>query len=494
MTRRGRAAVCAVIASAAVAPSPAAASPFQRSMLQDDARLLSRGAAVRSQTLDELSGLGVDVVKLTLRWRDVAPGGSSRPAGFRADDPAAYPAERWQAYDEAIAAAAARRLEVLVQLSGPAPDWASEGRSRPAGVYRPSPREFGRFAAAVGRRYSGGFAGLPRVSMWSIWNEPNLPRFLLPQRAANRARTPASPHVYRGLLVAAVGGLAATGHAGDTIMIGELLPVGRRSRTTTSSLRPLEFLRELACVDSRYRPFRGRAARLRRCQRFRRLPGNGLAYHPYTQPRRPPLAPPPHPDDATIGQLGRIVRTLDRLGRRGRLGRGMTLHLTEFGYQTDPPDRLHTPLRRVDDYLAEAEYLAFRNPRVGSWSQYPLVDDPLQGSGLLRFGGFQSGLRFADGRAKPGVYAGYRMPIFVRALSGSRVEVFGGLRRADGGGTASVESRAPGSAFAPVPGGSVQLGPRGYFRAFFSLPAARRREFRIVAGGITSRRVRAVRR
>ena len=469
-----------------VCPAPATASPFQRSVMQDDAQLVGRGAAVRERTLDELKSLGVDTVKLTVPWRELAPVGRRKPAGLNAEDPAAYGG--WERYDEAIASAGRRQLDVLLQVSGPAPDWASVGRSQPAGASRPDAGEFGRFARALGTRYSGSYRGLPRVSSWSIWNEPNLPRFLLPQRSSNRDRTPLSPAIYRRLYLAAHAGLRASGHARDTILFGELLPVGRSSTGVRSSLRPLEFLREMLCVDRRYRPLKGSAARARGCMGFHSLPSSGLAYHPYATGGRAPTTRPPHPDDATIGQLSRVVRALDRLGRRGRVARGLTLHLTEFGFQTDPPDRLQTPIRRVDDFLAESEYLAYRNPRVGSWSQYPLVDDAAKGTGLERFSGFQSGLRFADGQAKPDIYQDYRLPLHVRRLSSTRIEVFGGLRTADGGaGTAVVESRLGRAPFTPVAAGTLRLGARGYFRAFFSIPDASRRQFRITSAGVSSR-------
>ena len=471
-------------------PAPAAASPFQRSILQDDAQLLGRGADVRERTLDELKVLGVDVVKMTVSWRELAPGGRRKPGGLNSEDPAAYAG--WERYDAAIASARRRQLDVLLQVTGPAPDWASIGRSEPAGTSRPDADEFGRFTRAVGTRYSGSYQGLPRVSSWSIWNEPNLPRFLLPQRSSDRRRTPLSPAIYRRLYLAAHAGLSASGHERDTILFGELLPVGRSSTGVRSSLRPFEFLREMVCLDRRYRPLRGQAARARGCQGFRSLPSSGLAYHPYATGGRAPTTRPPHPDDATIGQLSRVVRTLDRLGRRGRIGRGLTLYLTEFGFQTDPPDRLQTPIRRVDDFLAESEYLAYRNSRVGSWSQYPLIDDAAKGTGLARFGGFQSGLRFASGQAKPDIYQGYRLPLHVRRISSTRIEVFGGSRNADGGGaSAVVESRLGRAPFAPLATGAVRLGPRGYFRAFFSVPDAARRQFRISAGGVSSPVVRA---
>jgi hypothetical protein len=455
-------------------------------------RTLRMGAAVREATLDELAALGVDTLKITVPWRALAPApeARARPAGFDPADPAQY--EGWGPYDQAVVGARRRGLEVFVGVAGPAPDWATAGRSEPVGVLRPDPEEFGAFVRAVGRRWSGSYEGLPRVGLWSVWNEPNLPRFLLPQRSSSRARTPVAPHVYRRLYLAAHAGLSATGHGEDAILMGELLPIGRNPTSSRSSLRPLEFLREMACVDARMRPFRGRAARARGCTGYRALPGLGVAHHPYTPPAGPRVRPR-HPDDVTIGVLPRLVRALDRLGRARRLPRGMEVWITEFGFQTDPPDDFGARLASVPRFMAQSEWIAARSPRVGSWSQYPLVDDELTGEGVLRFGGFQSGLRFRDGRVKPAVYEAYRRPLWVRDLGRGRVSVFGGVRSGDRSSTpVSIEARLGRGPYRRV--GSAPLGPRGYFSRTLRLSRAPSLTFRFRWGDETSRPVRAARR
>ena len=101
---------------------------------------------------------------------------------------------------------------------------------------------------------------------------------------------PQSPSIYRKLYLAGHAGLSATGHGGDRILLGELMP---RGGTSPKKIRPLVFLRELVCLDSNYRQYRGRAARARGCGKVGRIPTSGLAYHPYTlrggpaDPRRP---------------------------------------------------------------------------------------------------------------------------------------------------------------------------------------------------------------
>lgn len=519
MNRQLTKALITAVTLVAALPAYASARSSQVSVIQDDARVLSGNA--RDGTLDEMKSLGADVVKVTIFWRDVAADKPANP-----EDPNSYPAAKWATYDAAIQGIVARGLQPFVDISGGAPDWATPKKSDPPGAYRPNAAEFGKFAKAVGTRYSGAFAPggapggggpgggppcppaplpcpkpamgdalasiagaapsseptagaaadtLPAVKLWSIWNEPNLPRFLLPQRLGNRSRTPASPHIYRGLYLNARAGLAASGHGGDPILMGELLPVGKSSKTPRSSLRPLEFLRELACVDRRFHAFKGAAAKARGCKGFKAVPVTGLAYHPYALAGGPTRRPP-NRDDATIGTLSRVTRTLDRLRSRHRFSgpRRIPLWLTEFGVQTDPPDFLFgAPIKRVPAYLGLSERLAYRNSRVASYSQYPLVDDSSNS-------GFQSGLRFSNGKPKPGVYTEYKMPIYVTRSGSSSVGFFGGVRAADGGGSVLLESRLGKGKWTKLK--TVKLGQHGYFNVRARASSASKRQYRFAFG------------
>ena len=177
------------------------------------------GTAVRRQTLDEIKALGADAVKFSLEWSSVAPGGATRPANFDATNPAAYPQSGWQRYDDLIADAQARGLRVMVAIAPPAPGWATKKRGDTSGVDRPSAAQLALFSQAVGRRYRD------KIDWWTIWNEPNLPRFLYPQ---SRNGIPYAPHLYRAMVRGAVDGLRRSGNGGDSILFGELLPIGRR--------------------------------------------------------------------------------------------------------------------------------------------------------------------------------------------------------------------------------------------------------------------------
>jgi len=454
-------AIAMLVAAAALAPA-AGASGRQLTIVQDDSLIYRGSAETRERTLDEFQALGADVVKLQVYWNEVAPRGRRKPSGFDGTDPNAY---GWGAYDEAVRGILARGMRPYLALGGRAPDWATARRSRYPGTYRPSAREFERFARAAGQHFSA-------VDVWSIWNEPNLYSWLAPQR---RKRVPVSPSIYRRLYLTGHRGLRDSGHGDDTILLGELMPNGRGA---SNKVAPLEFLREMVCLNGRYRQYRGRAARKRGCRRVGRIPTSGLAYHPYITPGGDDR------DEASIFSLRRVRRTLDALARRGKLPRRTPIWITEFGWQTRPPDPIFgRSIRRVPGLMDLSEWTAFRDRRVASYSQYTLRDDPPRaGRGPLRWSSWQAGLRFRDGRVKRGVYRAFRMPVLVRSLGGSAVEVFGGLRTAAGG-TAQIQSRVRGGRYRSL--GSATLNDAGYFRRVFRVSGASRRKYRITIGDRT---------
>jgi hypothetical protein len=436
----------AMLAAAALAAPVADASTRQLTIMQDDAQVRNRTA----QTLDEFDRLGVDIVKVNLFWDEVAPNRRRKPAGFDGADPADY---SWSNYGQVIDGIVERGMRPFLSLGGRGPRWATGSRGR-RGTYRPNAKEFGRFAEAAGRQF-------PQVDIWSIWNEPNLYSWLSPQR---RKRVPVSPSIYRKLYLAGHRGLRASGND-DTILLGELMP---RGGTDPRKVPPLQFLREMACLDRNYRQYRGRAAKLRGCSRVGRIPTSGFAYHPYTLSGGPKVNEAR--DDAAIGQLGRVRATLDKLARRGKLPRRLKIWITEFGFQTKPPDPFGTPIGRAPNLMDLSEWIAFRNSRVATYAQYTLRDNDF----------WQSGLRRANGRAKRKVYDAFRMPLFVRSLGGNRVEVFGALRSAAGG-SAQVESKPPGGRYRSR--GSAAVNRAGYFRRIFRVTNAVRHTFRVTLDG-----------
>lgn len=435
-------AMLAAAAAALLAPAAALASHTQRSIFEDDSRLLYSGPGVRESTLDELKGLGVDVIHVQLRWDHVAPSpGSRKKPSFNAADPAAYPAGAWSEADSLVRDASARGMGVLLTLTGPGPQWA-EGchvKGRP-GICKPSAKAFASFARAAGTRYSGSYQGLPRVSRWSIWNEPNLYKWLYPQQEKRKGRVvDTSAATYRSLFRAAASSLRATGHRRDSILVGETAPVGTSGGTLARhTTAPATFLRQVFCIDGKGHRLKGRASRAASCgKRYAKLAATGVAHHPYT----PAAACNPRckggRNDITIASLGRLVTLVNQAGRAGRLRRHAPIELTEFGFESDPPDRFSgISLTRQALYINWADALAYRIGQVASVAQYTLWDDSREGT-------FVTGLRRSNGKAKPSLGA-YRMPIFVTAAGRSHVQVFGQARPARGKVRVAVQRKTKG--------------------------------------------------
>lgn len=441
----------------------------------DDNQFIYSDANHVAKALSEIKALGLDRVKVSVVWSLVAPDATStRAPKFDATDPAAYPPGAWARWDRIVTYARSIGLKVYVQIVPPAPAWAL-AKGKPAQGYswshKPSASAFGKFVEAVARRYSGTYVShsakdrpravadlpvtvpgmfptasnpnppIPKVDYWGIWNEPNEAAWLNPQwQTVHGRQLDTAPAMYRRLLDAAYHALSVTGHASDTILTGELAARGW--------IYPIPFMQELYCVNSSNRPLTGRSARDVGCpsagnrSAFRaRHPGlfaaSGLAYHPYSFDT-PPNQPMSDHNWITLANIGRLERTLDRaVAAYGKHpGGGVSIYMTEFGYKSNPPNPfVKTSLTEQATWLNEADYLAYRDRRIKSVSQFLLVDDrPRAGAAVgsrSYWSTFQTGLRYANGKKKP-AYAAYRIPIWIPvARHGSRVTIWGQLRPAD---------------------------------------------------------------
>ena len=353
----------------AINAAPAAASTTQTSVFQADPQVLSNPAG----TLQTLRDLGVNMIRVNVTWNAIAPSplSTKRPAGFNATNPAAYSAGGWAPYDAVVRDAAADHIGVDFTVNGPAPLWATgSGAPKSAtGYFRedwePSATEFGYFVKAVGTRYSGSYkpagsaTALPRVSFWSIWNEPNYGYDIAPQGTGRNQTIPNSPHIYRNLVDAAWSSFQATGHTTrtDKILFGEVTPHGVNAWGVFANMKPLIFLRSLYCVDSNYRELRGSAAKAQGCpttaaasRSFRKqnpalFSASGFAAHPYEE-ASPPNVPthlcgsklcagaPSDPDFADLPEVPRLERTLDRLNGIYGSHTHYSVWSTEYGFRT----------------------------------------------------------------------------------------------------------------------------------------------------------------
>ena len=403
--------VLAVVLVAALAvlamPASAAAAGGVEIGMEDERLLLSdpwKSPAVVAAWRD----LGVDVVRLHAGWARTAPAGRRRPRGFDGADHRSR-RYRWEALDRAIGLVRDNGMRVMLTVTGPGPVWTSRARSRRRAAYDPDPRAFAGFARAVATRYGDD------VDRYLIWNEPNLT--IAPRTECSgspRRCVPVAPHMYRGLVRAAAPAIRRA-DPGAEIVIGELAPL-----RLSGALGPISFLREMACVTDRYERIRGG-----RCRRFRPVRADALGHHPHSRRRAPDRGNPAR-DSAQMGNLSRLLGVVDRLTRLRRLqarrGGRLPLRLTELGYQTSPPDRYIgvSPARQAR-YLQKVAYLAWRNPRVKTVTQYQWEDEQVRRAGKAfskAFAGWQSGLHFFDGRPKPAL-AAFARP-FVALEDGSR--------------------------------------------------------------------------
>jgi hypothetical protein len=418
----------AVLAALGHATTAHAAGP--QLGIADDRVLLGGGPAAQ-QAVQEWTKLGVQQVRVTAMWNRIAPSPRSktRPAGFNAADPNAA-GYNWAALDGALSLLAANGIKPILMVTGPGPYWGSQHPSHKSGTYYPSPSAFGSFAKAVATRYGA------QVDSYIVWNEPNLAAWLSPQYKCTKHHhcTALAPRLYRSLARAAYPAI----HKADkkaTVLIGATSSRGSSAHSASSTERPLAFLRALGCVNSHYKKLRSGP-----CKGFKPATGDGYAYHPHSV-LLAPNRPFPNHDDADIASLGRVETTLDKLQHRGRLKattHRFYLYLDEFGFQTNPPDKLAgVSLSHQDKWLQQAAYMAWRDHRVKLFSQYLWRDDPVQKGG---YGGWQSGLLYANGKRKPALKH-FGDPF---ALDTSRNRLWGQVRARDAA-SVTVQRRLKGS-------------------------------------------------
>jgi hypothetical protein len=407
-----------IFALGAIGAVPALASHSQTTYFEGSTELLS--PATRPHAMAQLRSLGVKALRVELYWHEVAPGANSatRPA-FEATNPAAY---NWSQYDPVIAEAQRLHWQVLLTVTSPVPRWATSNRKAPY-VTKPDPKDFQEFMTAVARHFGS------EVSLYSIWNEPNHPAFLLPQWNSNG--TPASPRIYRSLYQAGYAGLQAAGLAHPQVLLGETAPTGfdtvnvrrEKSKALLHPVAPLAFLRGALCLNAKYQ----------KSGSCTPLTATGYAHHAYSTAAGP-LYVPPESDNVTIGVLSRLSRALDLAARAHALTSSLPIYLTEFGVQSKPNRYLGVPVAQQAEYDAISEHIAWSNPRVVAFSQYLLKDDPQGGApGASVNGGtigFQTGLEYLNGKPKP-LFFGWPVPLTV-SKTGHGFSLWGLVRPATG--------------------------------------------------------------
>ena len=364
-----RALVAACAIALACSAAPAAASRQVTYGIQDDAWLVFGPGTIDSR-VSMLQRLGVDVVRYNLRWDAVA---RRRPANGRNHADAAYD---WTHADTVLRGLRRHGIQAVVTLLG-TPRWANGGR---AFSWAPTDaRWFANFSHAAAKRY-------PWVRMWTVWNEPNQRRWLRPTSARVYVERLLNP-AYAALHAATPGMRVAGGMSAP--------------RASAGGVSPVAWIRGVAAAGGRL---------------------DAYAHHPY--PARPQVETPwaggcGHCSTITMAELDRLVREVRR-----SFG-GKRIWLTEYGYQTNPPDRIlgvSWPTQAL--HVASAALRAYSAPDVDMLINFMFHDDRSPG-------GWQSGLFTARGQAKPSQTA-FRLPLTQVERRGSSVRIWGQVRPRSG--------------------------------------------------------------
>jgi len=381
LMRRAGVLLAVLVGAALVSAGTASASRYLRVGIYDEAQTLYGPVP---QTFAMFKQLHVEEVRLNLYWGGKYGVAKTRPK--HATNPA-DPAYDWTLYDRTVDYAAQNGVHVLFSIYG-TPSWANGGKG--PNVAPIAATDLRNFARAAATRYSGSFMGtdgrvIPPVREWLAWNEPNNPVFLTPQyKKTARGWVIQSARDYARICNAVYNGVHATLLASERVGCGVTAPRGDNNpNSSRPSVSPLAFLR--ACKVDGLVTF------------------DAWAHHPYYQsPTDTPTTKPAPSNgaDATavmLGNIGSLIAEVTRLYGNKRIW------ITEYGYQTNPPDALvGVTWAKQARYLTEAFAIARRNPRIDMMLWFLLKDEPT-------LAGWQSGLITYQGVKKPAYAAFERM-------------------------------------------------------------------------------------
>jgi len=358
----------ALAVTASVLAANASASSRLLKGLFDEANTLTGDP---DRTFPVLRQLNTKALRTDLYWGGRYGVADSRPLEPTDPDDPAYD---WSLYDRTVNYAQQFGIKVVFSIWG-TPRWANGGR-RP-NIAPTNPVDLQRFARAAARRYSGRWVaedgrGLPRVEFWLAWNEPNNPVFLAPQfKRVGRKYVRWAAHDYARICNAVVSGVHGAGYRTQKVACGATAPGGNNSPTSSRpSISPVAFLRSMKAYGAKG--------------------FDAYAHHPYhANPSESPATPPKGVNTVTLGNINVLIKELTQLYGAKRVW------ITEYGYQTNPPDKLFgVSWAKQAAYLKQAYAIARANPRIDMLLWFLLKDDTAPG-------GWQSGLMTATGRHKP---------------------------------------------------------------------------------------------
>lgn len=383
--------------------------------------------------LEHIRAAGARYVRINLYWSSVAPAAPSPE--FQPRNPADVN-YRWQRIDDAVLAAAEAGLEPIVLIFS-SPSWANEPAptsNEPGAQYKPSPTALADFATAVATRYSGDFETLPRVRYWSIWCEPNLSAYLNPQSLNGKAF---APSWYRSMLNAAADALHAV--SVDNVVIGgETAPFWSAELPKT---RPIEFMKEVLCISEK----RVRNKKTKKIQTIfksacqQRAHFDVWAHHPYTEGG--PTKRARVRGNASLGDLGDMRAALNAAIRMKHVvsSRKVGFWVTEFSWESNPPDPGGVPSQLEARWVSEALYHSWR-AGVTLFVWFQIRDDPVSRrvaqSGLW----YRGDTGIESDRPKPALRA-FRFPFVALRQPKNKVQIWGRTLESSGA-TVLIERKA----------------------------------------------------
>lgn len=148
----------------------------------------------------------------------------------------------WSTGDNAVQAARAAGLNILMCISGPAPVWAQSPGADPYGFANPpaDPAAFGEITRLIADRYKAS------VGTWEIWNEPNVPEYFTPldvgRYAALLRQAYVSIHAAAPNSIVMSGGLSSASHGIESVdFVRQLYAAGAGDMLDAIALHPYTF-------------------------------------------------------------------------------------------------------------------------------------------------------------------------------------------------------------------------------------------------------------
>jgi hypothetical protein len=235
--RKLRVALLAVVVLVAVPAATAKAAPRMPVGFYDDPSF--RWSATPTVNLAGAQKAGASMIHVLADWSQIAP---TKPASPLSGSDPAY---QLSDLDDLVRSASRYDLQVLLTISA-APKWANGGQSPNHAPKRLS--DLTQFAHMLAERYDGTHPEIGAISLYSIWNEPNLGQFLTPQFSATKI---VSPGIYAKLYLAAYKGIKA-GNPRALVAAGETSNRGRNKPSpgiVQDSVAPATFAHMVALAN-----------------------------------------------------------------------------------------------------------------------------------------------------------------------------------------------------------------------------------------------------